>query len=237
MGRSSWTAPWPVSAPASSSTRTTSIPTLQLGWVLLDQHKPDQALVSFRKAVALNPNHSGAHYGLGRSLVELKEQPEEAIAALRQSIKLDPKRADAHNRLGVVLRRQNQLDEAVACFRKTIELDPQSAYAHAHLGSILAIQGKTEEGIALMRKAVELNPKLAGSHAELAWYLATAADTKLRDAKAAVSHGRTATKLQPDQPYHWRNLGVALLRDGDYQAAAETLEKFEAMKQYVNANQ
>jgi tetratricopeptide (TPR) repeat protein len=202
---------------------------LNLGWVFLTQHKPDQALVSFRKAIALGPNHGGAHYGVGRSLMELKEQPEEAIAALRQSIKLDPKRADAHIKLGMLLHQQNLLDEAVSCFRNTIALDPQSAFAHGHLGSILALQGKTAEGMAMMRKAIELNPKLAGSHNELAWYLATAADPKLRDAKAAVSHARTATALQPDPPFHWRNLGVALLRDGDHKAAVETLEKFEAM--------
>ena len=80
-----------------------------------------------------------------------------------------------------------------------------------------------------MRKAVELDPKLAWSHAELAWYLATAADPKLQDAKAAVSHARTATELEPDQPNNWRNLGAALLRDGDYQAATEALDKFEKM--------
>jgi tetratricopeptide (TPR) repeat protein len=129
----------------------------------------------------------------------------------------------------MLLRRQNQADEALACFRKTVELNPQRALAHGHLGSILAIQGNTEEGITWMRKAVELNPTLAFSHAELAWYLATAADSKLRDPKAAVSHARTATETQPDEPNHWRNLGVALLRDGDHKAAAEALEKYEEM--------
>jgi tetratricopeptide (TPR) repeat protein len=76
-----------------------------------------------------------------------------------------------------------------------------------------------------MRKAVELNPTLAGSHAELAWYFATAADPNLRDTKAAVGHARTATDSLPDEPNYWRNLGVALLRDGDHKAAAESLEK------------
>jgi superkiller protein 3 len=202
---------------------------MNLGWVLLDQHKPAQALISFHKAIALDPNHSGAHYGLGRALMELREQPEEAIAALRKSIELDPKRVDAHYQLGVLLRRQNQSDQAVACFRKAIALNPKHATAQRDLGSILAIQGKTDAGIALMRKAVELNPKLGGSHIELAWHLATATDAKLRDPKAAVSHARTATALQPDRPNYWRILGVALLRDGDYQAAAEALERFEKM--------
>jgi tetratricopeptide (TPR) repeat protein len=161
--------------------------------------------------------------------MELKDRPEEAIAALRECIALEPGRVDAHYRLGVLFRQQNRAAEALACFRQTIELDSKHSLAHGHLGSILAIQGKIADGMAMMRQAIKLNPKQAGSHAELAWHLATAADPKLCDPKAAVSHGRTATTLQPDLPIHWRNLGAALLRDGDHKAAAEALEKFDTM--------
>ena len=160
--------------------------------------------------------------------MELKE-PEEAIAAFRKSAELEPNRADTHYYLGVLLRQQIKPDEALLSFRKCIEVNPRHAAAHGHSGSILAIQGKEEEGIAAFQKAIELNPNQAGSHTELAWILATAADPKLRDSKAAVSHARQATELRPDVPNHWRNLGAALLRDGDYQAAVEALEKFPKM--------
>jgi tetratricopeptide (TPR) repeat protein len=85
------------------------------------------------------------------------------------------------------------------------------------------------EALACFRKAVELAPNSAWNQTSLAWHLATVADSQLRDAATAVIHARKATELQPDNAMYRSNLGVALLRAGDYKAAVEALEKIEEM--------
>lgn len=89
--------------------------------------------------------------------------------------------------------------------------------------------GKLDEAMAAYRTWSELDPNLRAVHTNLAWWLATDANPKFRDPKAAVMHARKALDLAPDDPNHWSNLGVALWRAGDLKTAIETLEKADRM--------
>jgi superkiller protein 3 len=62
----------------------------------------EQAIASYRKAIALDPKLASAHYNLGNALAG-KGKVEEAIECYRKAIALDPKNASAHNNLGLAL--------------------------------------------------------------------------------------------------------------------------------------
>ncbi len=153
-----------------------------VAYILSRQHKTDEAITEFRKAIELDPRYALPHYNLG---VALREQgkTEEAIAEYRKAIELDPRDASPHYNLGNALHGQHKTEEAIAEYRKAIELDPRLALAHNNLGIALSSQGKTEEASAEYRKALELDPRDADSRHNLAAILLKQGKTKEADAE------------------------------------------------------
>jgi tetratricopeptide (TPR) repeat protein len=123
----------------------------------------DDAVASYRQAIALKPNFPEAHYNLGNVLQE-QGKIDDAIASYRQAIALRPEAAEAHNNLGHALQEQGKLDEATACYRQAIALKPDHVEAHSNLGLALQEQSRMDEALACYDRALELNPQLANAH-------------------------------------------------------------------------
>jgi tetratricopeptide (TPR) repeat protein len=180
-----------------------------LGRVLHEQGKLDEAIELYGEALRLRPGLTVPHVNLGRMLAA-EGKLDEAIACYQKVIELDPKDAMAHISLGNAVNAQGKLDDAIACYQKVIELDPKFAGAHSNLGVALGEQGKLDEAIACYRKAIELDPKDAAAHNNLG--LALADEGKLDEAIACY---RTAIALDPDSALIHDNLGLALLDLGE----------------------
>jgi Flp pilus assembly protein TadD len=137
-----------------------------LGRVLGDQGKFEEAAAEFRRAIALDPKDALAHHGLGLVLRDQGKLPE-AAAEYGRAIALDPKLAGAHNDLGNVLHDQGKLAEATAEYRRAIALDPKDARPHFGLGIVLSGQGKREEAAAEYRQVLRLKEDYAEAHCNL----------------------------------------------------------------------
>ena len=59
------------------------------GFLLQELNDHDGAMAAFERAIALNPDHDRAHYGLALSLISTRRL-EEALAPLRKNTKLQP---------------------------------------------------------------------------------------------------------------------------------------------------
>ena len=59
------------------------------GFLLQELNDHDGAMAAFRQALAINPDHDRALYGLALSLISTR-RPEEAIAPLKRNTKLQP---------------------------------------------------------------------------------------------------------------------------------------------------
>jgi tetratricopeptide (TPR) repeat protein len=91
------------------------------GNILLDQHKTDEAIADYRKAIELDPHYAWPHNNLGFALYgQLKT--EEAIVEYRKAIELDPNLALPHGNLAILLRAQGKTKEADAEDQKAKEL-------------------------------------------------------------------------------------------------------------------
>ena len=73
-----------------------------LGIVLQAHGRLDEAIVAYRRAIALDPGHANAHSNLG-VLLRATGKPVEAEAAYRTAIRLDPDHIDAYTNLGILL--------------------------------------------------------------------------------------------------------------------------------------
>ena len=129
-----------------------------LGDVLYEQDRYEEALEVTRVAVEQRPDFSGTHANLGAILNKLGHF-EEAEKSLRRALELNPQAKNAHRVLGKVLYNQGRHDEALATIRIAVEQDPDFAEAHANLGTILNALGRFEEAETHLRRALELNPQ------------------------------------------------------------------------------
>jgi len=117
----------------------------------------EQAVASYRQALALNPNYVEALNNLGNLLRERGER-REALALCRRAVDLDPGRAGSHGNLGHVLFELGQVDEAAASFRRAVALQPDSAALHTSLAAAQRMEGRAGEAEASCRAALALEP-------------------------------------------------------------------------------
>ncbi|TXT25729.1 MAG: methyltransferase type 12 [Gallionellaceae bacterium] len=144
----------------------TSLMHYNLGLAFRAQGKLDEAIASYRRAIALQPGYAEAHFNLGNAL-QKQGKLDEAIASYRKALALKPDGVDAHNNLGSALQEQGKLGDAATCFRRAIALKPGFANAHNNLGIALQKQGKPEDAAASYRRALALKPDYADAHKNL----------------------------------------------------------------------
>ncbi len=82
-----------------------------LGMAYGDLNRMDRALVSFERAVDLNPKNADNHFGMGM-IAQAAGKMVVAERALLQSISLDPRHWDAHTLLARIFLNQGRLDAA-----------------------------------------------------------------------------------------------------------------------------
>lgn len=174
----------------------------------------EEAIECALRAVALCPEHPGAHYNLGQAYVR-QRQYEKAATSYREVLRLHPDDAEAHNALGHALECQGDYRGAAAQYRETLRIRPQHAEACNNLGNALAGLGRHGEAVALYRRAIQLAPRYAEAHNNLAATL-----QGLRRGAEAVHHYQEALRLRPDYLKARINLGHLLQRQRRYDDAA-----------------
>jgi tetratricopeptide (TPR) repeat protein len=137
-----------------------------LGYALAEQGKLDDAVVYYRRALALAPNANG-HNNLGTTL-EKQNKLDDAAAQFRRALELEPQHATAHYNLGNNLRVKGRYEEAIAHFKQSIAGRPDSADAWNNMGIALAEHGNLDEARDAYQKAVELDPTRVVHHKNLA---------------------------------------------------------------------
>jgi len=131
-----------------------------LGNVLRDLRKHDDAAASYRKAIGLKPEYEEAHNNLGTALQSLGKL-DESIASYRTALDLNPKYALAHHNLASVLQDLGSLEDAVISYNKALELEPDLAETHSNLGTTLKELGKLEDAAKSYQRALEIRPDFA----------------------------------------------------------------------------
>ena len=171
-------------------------PLLTLGDVYEAKGQFQQAVESYRSALALDPNIAVAHFKIGFISKTMRGDNATALTRLSRAVELDSTNATYQFQLADIFHETERFSEAKERFEKAISLNSDHAYAHYGLGEILeAHMGLPEEGFSEFEKAVSIAPtdpnlrRLVGE--------AYARNGRPRE---AVRHLQESLRLEPDSP-------------------------------------
>jgi tetratricopeptide (TPR) repeat protein len=129
-----------------------------LGTAFKDLGRLNDAVASYRRAVALKPDFALAHYNLGNTLRELG-QLDAAVENYQHALKIKPDSAAMLNNLGATLKDLGRLDRAIESYQRALEIEPNYIKALSNLGDALRDSGQFESALACYRRALEIDPK------------------------------------------------------------------------------
>jgi protein O-GlcNAc transferase len=131
-----------------------------LGIILRELKRYDEAEAFFRQAVSLKPAYAEAHNNLA-ILYQEQRRYDEADACFCQALSLKPDYADAYYNHGILLLALKRYNEAEACFRQALSHKPDFVEAHYNLGVALKYQGRLNEAEACYQRALKIKPDYA----------------------------------------------------------------------------
>ena len=133
---------------------------LALGYVNLNNRQSDEAIISFSKAINLNPNFAAAYGWRGLCYVH-DFKPRQALDDIELALRLSPK--DPQNTIfltsaGLAHYLEGHFDEAVAATTEAARLRPEYTGAHRIRCAALAEAGRQEEAEAALATVLRLQP-------------------------------------------------------------------------------
>jgi tetratricopeptide (TPR) repeat protein len=246
-------APSPAGAPAGGSGHNVSE-----ALELMKAGKNEEAIPILQDYLEKNPNNGPLQFTLGKAFVMTKRY-EEAVPALMKSLALKPDQAGAHFYLGIVHSSMGQDDEALKEFVAEIPISPNEDAAYSNAAALYEKQGKLDEALEYYKKAAEANPKRADLHASMAgiyekkgnktaaeaeykaladidpnnaavtWYNIGALAKNNDRNEEAVRAFTKAVELDPNYAVAHRELGYALVKQGDFKGAAVHFNRYVAL--------
>lgn len=181
---------------------------LQKGVNLLNQGRPDEALLCARQVLDINSNDPGAHFLIG--LVSLRTMKrDDALLAFGTVTKLQSDNAAAWAYLAEALVGEGRYSEADDALVEAIKHDGGNPLLHQSIALVLSSLDEYEQALVWFQKAAVAQTDNVGFHLNLA-----NCQLFLGQLGAAESTLRHALRLQPWQPNcHWLLAGLATAVD------------------------
>jgi len=190
-----------------------------LGLVLGEQGRLDEAISEYREALRIAPGYALAHYNLGFALT-LQNKLDEAITHYSEALRLKPAFVKARTNLGIVLALQGKLDEAVAQFLEALRIQPVYGEARYNLAGVLVRQERFDEAIAHYAEYVRIEPTNTKARGHLGRALAH--QGRLDE---AITQFSDALRISPVDPDLLSSLASALGERGRYAEAIQSYQE------------
>lgn len=121
-------------------------------------HKQDEALQHYEKAISLAPNFYPARNNLGAAYLN-KADYSAAQAQFEQVIKINPSDAAAYFNLGNLYLLTKKYDDASQWLQHGLAKEPTSSLGHFLLGSVYTRTGKPDLAEKELNNSLQLDPK------------------------------------------------------------------------------
>ena len=196
----------------------------EMSRILVGLKRYEEAITSYDKVIAINPNHNWAWVLRGDALGELGRY-EEAIASCDKAIAINPNYDWAWYRRGYSLRQLGRYEEAIASYDKAIAINPNHDEAWYLRGNALGQLGRYEEAIASCDKAVAINPNRSW-----AWYRRGYSLHQLGRYEEAIASCDKAIEINPNHDWAWFQRCYSLHQLGRYEEAIASCDKAIAIE-------
>ncbi|HJS38571.1 MAG TPA: tetratricopeptide repeat protein [Burkholderiales bacterium] len=132
-----------------------------------DHGRLDEALASYRMALAMAPGHAAAHLNLGGALQDQGRWPE-ALASFRKALALAPDLSEAHYNLGIVAYQSGDLPAAKAALARYLESKPDDRAALMTLAEAHFRSNELDDAARCLERLLTDHPADAAAHNLLA---------------------------------------------------------------------
>jgi tetratricopeptide (TPR) repeat protein len=173
--------------------------------------KPQEAVHAYRAAVASNPQHSGARYGLGIALAAT-DRAEDAEKEFTEAARLAPTNPLPLQALGRLHASRRQPEKARHAFDAAIAADPRFAQAYIDRGNLWLAQGDDARAIVEYEQALTIDPNLAEARVRIGMVHQRANRTQeAEQAYAAAIRVNPASRLPTTISRGWPPNGTRIL--------------------------
>jgi tetratricopeptide (TPR) repeat protein len=183
--------------------------------------KPDQALESWKKAVALDPGNGKAQNGLGVSLY-LHGDVEGSLQHLREALRINPLSVQDHFVLGKFMLEQGHAEQALPELEAATAIRPHFELGEEALARAYEASGRSAKALLHWRKAQLIDSTSVSAMIGTAWLLATSPDASLRNGAEAVRLAESAVNVQPDNAEVLDTLAVSYAEERLFSRASST---------------
>ncbi len=184
-----------------------------VGQACLRLNRDDDALASFERAIACQPDFADA-YGNRATLLGEMGRRDEALAAFDQALALRPNNPEDLCNKATVLADLGRLPEALATYDRAIARVPDFALAQFNRADVLRQLGRLTEALTAYERAIALQPKMVIAHSNRAATL-----KQLGRLDEALKGIEQALALDPNFGEALVNRGNIALERGDTDAA------------------
>jgi tetratricopeptide (TPR) repeat protein len=193
-----------------------------LGTVLHQEGRLDEAIIQCQDALQIKPDYAEARGNLGNALLK-KGRVDEAITQYQMALQIKPGYAEVLFNLGNALVKKGKVDEAIVQYLMALQMKPDDAKTHNNLADALVQKGDVGAAIPEFQKALRFDPANPSIQNNLAWLLAVSPEASLRNGAKAVELARQADALTGgENPIILHTLAAACAEAGLFPEALET---------------
>jgi tetratricopeptide (TPR) repeat protein len=191
-----------------------------LGIVLFQKGRLDEAIAHYRTTLQMQPNFWDADYNLGTALLG-KGEVDEALAHCNKAVAAEPNDPDAQVALGNALVQKGHIDEAIIHYQNALAVRPDYFIPHYSLSNVFLEKGEIDAAITHGRAAIWIQPENADAQTSLA----IALDEKGETAEAIQNYEK-ALQISPQSVPALTNLAwvLATCSDGSYRNGTKAVE-------------
>jgi tetratricopeptide (TPR) repeat protein len=163
-----------------------------VGSLLAEQEKWDEAMDCYHRALAIDPNIAGAHLNIGIAY-EAQGRVEDAMACYRKALEIWPDYSAAKVNLASIYGQRREYALAESLSREVLAKNPRVTGATSNLATALGGQGRRDQAIEVLRAALTKDPWATTVRLNLAAQLTMAGETG-----EGLAQCREALKRDPE---------------------------------------
>ncbi|CAN8077114.1 unnamed protein product [Agarophyton chilense] len=153
--------------------------------------EPKLAKKLYKRALALQPCFSDAHYNLGVLYAETGKL-ERALLSYNLAVQFNPRLTEAHNNLGVVHKELGNMHQALECYKRALQCDRRHHQTHNNIAVVYTLLGDIDSATEHLRTANSISPRYAEAYNNIGVLLRDQGEIDL-----AITHYERCSDIDP----------------------------------------